>query len=132
MKVVLCLFIRLHEKAIDFIEKSRQYLLDRDIIEDIYTADEETILQELESRLENLKQSDRYSRVYKEENTHMDRLLNDIKQDKKLFEELKQKIEKLGLLNQDPKLVALENKIQELISTKRKVVIFTEYIDSAS
>ncbi|MGC8852828.1 MAG: SNF2-related protein, partial [Hydrogenobacter sp.] len=117
-------FIQLHEIAIEFVQKSRKYVLNRDLIEDLYTAEEETILKELKEFEDSLKASSspkgRYEYIYDETNTDIDKLLEDLKRDKKLFEDIQKKLERSGLLQQDPKLQELSNTLREFIQQNRK------------
>ena len=59
--------------------------------------------------------------------------LADIGKDKELFKAIKQELEQLNIVEQDPKREAVYAQIDHILkneSPKRKVVVFSEYIDT--
>ena len=135
-------FIEIHEKILSFIQKTDKYVLNRKLIEKIYDADPEDIEEELKKFIENLekinKPDPRLSKIYDLKTFHFrNEFIGDIKKDINLFHEIKNEVEKLQLSQNDPKSQELAQRIPNIINEKetadplRKIVIFTEYIDTA-
>lgn len=128
-------FKSIHETALDFIEKTNKFILDRKLMEDLAEKDPEEILRELEEYEQNLKEENtniKYYKVYDLDNFEQkDKFIKDIQNDIKLFGDFLEKIEKLNLTQNDPKADRLIEGIEEFLKENRKVVIFTEYIDTA-
>jgi hypothetical protein len=134
-------FISIHEKVLKFIEKSKgKYILDRKLIEKIYTKDEDeidTALNDFAAKLEE-ETVPKHERVYNiNDFEYKDEFLSNINNDKKLLEEIKAKIDKLKLVENDPKSIRLIEAINQIVTEtplknqpKRKVIIFTEYTDT--
>ena len=125
--------------VLEFIKKSGgKYILDRDLIDKIYVYDIDEIEEELKKFEEKLSQgnypkSNKIYDVYKF--VHKDKFLADIESDLILFKEIKEKLSKLNLVDNDPKLKKLFSTITDILKSKsnpkRKLVIFTEYIDTS-
>ncbi|MCX8034511.1 MAG: SWF/SNF helicase family protein, partial [Thermodesulfovibrio sp.] len=100
------------------------------------TADPETIferLEEYERQLIEEKIDRRYHKVYEiAKFKDAEQFLKDIESDLNLFEFLEKEIDKVGLSSTDPKAEKLIEGIREFIKEERKVVIFTEYFDTAT
>ncbi len=128
-------FRRIHKTAIEFIEKTGKFLLDRKLMEKLINADEDTVLRELEEYPKDIKaetENKRFHKVYDLKRfKSREQFIEDIRSDIALFEELMEDVEKLGLTKNDPKAKKLIEKLKEFTKEKRKVVIFTEYIDTA-
>ncbi len=128
-------FKELHKVALEFAKKTKKFILDRKLMEYLITEDEETIferLKEYEKTLKTEKVNSRFYKVYnieefKDSNSFFDHLESDLK----LFERLESKINKLELDKNDPKAKRLIEGIKEFLKDGRKVVIFTEYLDTA-
>ena len=128
-------FIKIHEYAIKFIEKTGKFILNRKLMMEIVdTDDEETVWEKIKEYEEELKKGEideKYHKIYE-----MDKLMykeefkKDLRNDKKIFEEIHKEFNDLGLLENDPKAQELINRIKEYLP-ERKVVIFTEYLDTA-
>ncbi|MFN3505721.1 MAG: helicase-related protein, partial [Caldimicrobium sp.] len=128
-------FINIHECALKFIKKTNKFILNRKLMKDIVELeDEEKILEELEKyekELEEKRINEKYHKVYKlDEFKYYDKFLKDVESDKKLFEDILKKFDGLNLSNNDPKAKRLIEGLKGLLK-ERKVVIFTEYIDTA-
>jgi len=125
-------FLEIHKNVLNFIDRTKRFVLDRDIVEEIlFTEDDEAIeqkLQELEEQYKQNKES-KYHEVYKIEELGED-FVKDIQRDIELFKELLQKFEEAGLEKSDPKARKLLETIEEFLND-RKVVVFTEYLDTA-
>jgi len=132
-------FERITKKVLDFIKNSGgKYILDRNLIDKICEYDTDDIEEELKKFEEKLSQGNypKSNKVYDvNEFVHKEEFLADIESDLKLFKEIKEKLSKLNLIDNDPKLKKLLSTITEILkpkgNTKRKLVIFTEYIDTS-
>lgn len=142
-------FIRVHECVLEFIENSGgKYILDRKLIENIYEADSDEIeaaLEEFAKRLAEKKERPKHERIYNISDFLLaEEFTQDIEADLGLLQEVRSNIDKLQLVEQDgdeeindPKARRLVEQINEILFTppvlgepKRKVVIFTEYVDT--
>lgn len=136
-------FYSITEKVQEFITKTNKYILDRKLLENIYKDNVEEIEEELVKFKEKLEKSDnpnpKTDKIYEIE-TFIDkeRFLNEIESDKKLFEKILKELKKLNLVENDPKSDSLIKELKTILNEKpksnepkRKVVIFTEYIDTA-
>ncbi|WKZ40017.1 MAG: helicase-related protein [Anaerolineales bacterium] len=135
-------FTRVHERVLEFIDNSGgKYILDRKLIEKIYNSNPDDIdaaLLEFERQLSELKKRPKNQHVYIiNEFDLADEFVQDIKSDLDLMREIQQRIKRLNLVQEDPKAESLINEIEKIINTlpekgepKRKVIIFSEYIDT--
>lgn len=143
-------FINVHECVLIFIKNSSgKYILDRDLIEKIYEDDPEEIEKALEDFARELveqKKQPKHDRIYDVDDFDLGELfIQDIKSDLELLKEIRAKINTLHLIEQDgdygnledPKARLLVKKINEIINSQpesgepqRKVVVFSEYVDT--
>jgi len=128
-------FQRVTEDVITFIERTGKYILDRSLLEQIYDKDDDFIEEKLKEYTENIKKGEypKNHKVYEIKNfKNKDGFLNDIKNDLELFKTILEETSKLGLKDNDPKRDVLIQKIKESFAKEpsRKVVIFSEYIDT--
>jgi len=130
-------FIRVHELAEDFIENSGgKYILDRKLMEDIYQKDEEEIMDELFKFENDLleKKVPKNNTVYNvNEFQRKTEFLNDIRNDKTLLIEIQKELERLDIVNNDPKRDAVYTQIRNILDNsreRRKIIVFTEYVDT--
>jgi len=128
------------EKVQTFIQRTGRYILDRDLLEDIYDKD----IDEIEQKLVEYKQkleTGSYPKSYKvyeiDTFNSKNEFITDIDSDHKLFVKILGEIRNLHLVDHDPKLNCLIEKIKQIQKkqlkvheAKRKVVIFSEYIDT--
>lgn len=125
-------FLEIHENALEFITKYKKYVMDRDLIEEILESPDD---QEIQQKLKNFNESLKYENgkskyeFYEIKDLKPD-FLNDIKKDIELFRNIKTKFEQLDFMNKDPKAQKLVEEIKHYLAD-RKVVIFTEYVDTA-
>lgn len=128
-------FKDVHKTALEFVEKTNKFILNRKLMDDLVTADPETIFEELEKYEEDLKKQNintKYYKVYDVDKFKQKKeFIRDIEEDLKLFDYLLKTIEKLNLLEKDPKSEKLIEELNKFIKEGRKVVIFTEYLDTA-
>jgi len=137
-------FKSITETVREFIKTSGgRYILDRALINRIYEEDIDVIDEALAEFEERISEGN-FPRTYKvydinsEEFISTDKFLADIDSDIKLFDKVIKELDKLHLVENDPKLISLGAAIEEIIKKKdgkdepeRKVIIFTEYIDTA-
>ena len=127
-------FIEVHKNALEFIRKTGKFILDRKTMEKIAEAgdDDDIIraLKEYEEKLKEGKLDSRYHKIYEVEELRGE-FLEDIKSDIRLFEELLKKAKDLKLSQEDPKAKKLVEIVDEYLRKGIKVVIFTEYVDTA-
>ncbi|MGC8738620.1 MAG: helicase-related protein [Candidatus Hydrogenedens sp.] len=135
-------FIEIHKKILQFIEKTNKYILNRKLLEHIYEMDPDEIDEELERFKEEIAKLDKpdshIHKVYDLKDFHFkDEFIKNINDDIQLFEGILKEIEDLHLIQKDPKSKSLAEEIPKIIQnkeeneSKRKIVIFTEYIDTA-
>jgi superfamily II DNA or RNA helicase/HKD family nuclease len=134
-------FLNVHDCVKKFVEKTKgRYVLERKIVEKAYenNPDElEEALLEYAQRLEEVAET-KHNRVYEvNEFQHKDQFYKNIDSDIKLFKEVKAKIAKLKLVENDPKSRELIEAINRIVTEtpsknhpRRKVIIFTEYTDT--
>lgn len=128
-------FRDVHKTALEFVKKTRKFILDRKLMDDLVTADPDEILEELKKYEEELKKENINSKYYKiydiDKFEYREEFIKDIEKDLNLFDRLIEKIDNLKLLEKDPKAEKLIEEIKTYINEGRKVVIFTEYLDTA-
>lgn len=129
-------------KSLEFIEKTGgKYTLNRKLIETISDGDEDEVTECMIKMAESVEDlvNDKKSKKYTIDNfKEKDKFLSDLQSDKELFEKIKAELDGLKLVENDPKVLALSHRIEEILNTKenksepeRKIVIFTEYADTA-
>jgi len=134
-------FLKVHNCVKEFIKKSKgKYVLERKIVEKAYenNPDElEEALLEYAQRLEEVAET-KHNKVYEVNEFHLkDQFYENIDSDIELFKEIKTKIDKLKLVENDPKSRKLIEAINRIVTEvpvknqpRRKVIIFTEYTDT--
>ncbi|HID01088.1 MAG TPA: hypothetical protein EYP05_07140 [Piscirickettsiaceae bacterium] len=138
-------FMKIYDRTKKFIERTGYYVLDRKFIEESFNLDDDEILEELQRRTEILKSS---ISIEKERRNlgreyyiydinsfkKKDEFLKHIESDIKLFEEILKEIDKLKLVENDPKTKELIKLINQTLSEgkqpKRKIIIFSEFRDT--
>ena len=135
-------FYKITDKVQKFVQNSGgKFILDRNLMDGIYEED----IDEIEKHLEEYEQKlgeGKYPKSYKiyeiDKFKLKEQFLRDIESDKKLFEELLDILKKLKLVDEDPKFNKLIEEMHSLMSAEhpvsepsRKLVIFTEYSDTA-
>jgi len=141
-------FIDIHKTALNFVEKTGKFILDRNLMEKLDGASDEEIEKALKKYQQDLEKGEinkKYHKIYEiDKFKEKEKFCQHIMEDIKLFRELKQKVENLGLLKDDPKVKKLVEGIKEFLKNNKKennkklennkkvkVVIFTEYVDTA-
>ena len=129
-------FKEIHEIALEFAKKTKKFILDRKLMEDLVSQDEDAIFERLKKHEKDLKEKKVNTKFYKvydiEKFKDSDLFFKHLESDLKLFEDLELAIEKLDLDKNDPKAKRLIIGIKDFLKDKRKVVIFSEYLDTAS
>lgn len=134
-------FVVVHEKIQKFIEKSNgKYVLKRKFLEQMLSKTEDEIeeaIAEYAASLDPNSSTIRGEKVY-DVNTFAkkDEFLGGISSDIQLFKAILKEIDDLDLVKNDPKSECIIPNIKKVLDisesgTKRKVVIFTEYNDTA-
>ncbi|MFA7314372.1 MAG: C-terminal helicase domain-containing protein, partial [Candidatus Magasanikbacteria bacterium] len=134
-------FFSVHEKVLEFVKNSGgQFIMDRKLMDNIYNFNEDDIEEELknyESRLGEKKYPAHYKIYNLKDFKHEDKFVKDIESDKKLFAKIKKELVELDLSVEDPKFESLVKEIRKEIKKEainkpvRKVIVFTEYTDTA-
>lgn len=134
-------FIHTTDTILNFVGKHKRYILDRHLIERISEESEEEVEQALADYTVSLENNDfpKNNKVYDLKNFKMsDKFIADIKSDLEMYKEIKEKMIELNMVADDPKSKALIEKIKEKLAEKpeagepkRKIIIFTEYRDTA-
>ena len=133
-------FRSITEHALEFIKKTNQFILDRQLMEKIYSKDEEEIESELADFSEKLLNGNypKNNRIYElDKFAKRDDFLADIHSDLDLFDEIIAKLDQMDLVKDDPKGNCLVEHVRTVLSQtpkpgepKRKVVIFSQYKDT--
>jgi len=136
-------FIRVHKQVLAFIENSGgRYILDRHLLEKIYEEDPEEIDVALEAFVQRLAKKEkldpRHDRIYVVDDfDDPEGFLQDIQSDLELLQEIDARVQELDLVTNDPKVARLVHAVRDILDEipvpgepKRKVVIFSEYLDT--
>ena len=123
-----------------FIDKTGEYILDRALLEKIYELDADEIeeyLLEYEEKINKGEYPKNHKRYKLKDFKHKNKFIADIQSDLKLFDEILDKLSKLDLVKNDPKTACLIDNIKKEFAKKpnkgepkRKIIIFTEYVDT--
>lgn len=126
--------------VLEFIEKTGRYILDRTLLEKIYDKDLEEIEEHLKDYAERIKKNEypKNHKIYEiNKFKRKSEFLSDIESDLKLFDDIIDELYTLNLVNHDPKSACLIDNLRKVLSQspnkgepKRKVVVFSEYIDT--
>ena len=138
-------FRRTTKAALEFVKKTNKFILARKLMEDIYDKDVEEIDKELERYAQTLKKSKnlnpkKHKIYYLNKNFKLKKqFLADIESDLRLFDQILKELKLLKLLENDPKLAELVEKVKKILKQKssckepkRKIVIFSEYTDTVN
>ncbi|MCX7909361.1 MAG: helicase-related protein [Ignavibacteria bacterium] len=127
-------FIDIHQIVLDFVSKHNIFILDRKTMEKVVNEEDEDkaqeYLDEFFSKLQNNKIDPRFSITY--DLDEIPGFLDDVELDLKLFQSLLNRFKELKLDTFDPKAEKLVEQINNWITKKRKVVIFSEFLDTVA
>ncbi|RME62567.1 MAG: helicase, partial [Nitrospirae bacterium] len=125
-----------------FIQKTGRYILDRTLLERIYEKDIDEIEEYLREYAERVRKNEypKHHKVYEIDRFKRKKeFLSDIASDLKLFDHILKELRNLRLVDNDPKVACLVKNIKEVLrkspspgEPKRKVVVFSEYIDTVN
>lgn len=123
-----------------FIIKTGEYILDRSLLEKIYTLEIEEIekcLEEYEERIKKGEYPKNHQRYIVSKFKSEKMFRSHIESDIRLFDEIIAKLDRLELVKHDPKSARLIEKINAELAKKpapgepkRKIIIFSEYTDT--
>ncbi len=128
-------FKHITKSVLEFIEKTGKYILDRGLLERIYDKD----LDEIEAYLKEYSKKitegvyPKNHKIYKlSDFKYRKEFIEDINSDLKMFDEILESLHKLNLVQNDPKTNCLIKNLKAQIKKepKRKIVIFSEYVDT--
>jgi len=121
----------------EFIQKTDKYILDRDLLEKIYTAEPEEIelfLKEYAEKIRNGVYPKNYKIYDISKFKYRDRFCSDIDSDEKLFDEILSLLKKFNLVDDknDAKAKSLVDHLKNQLKKEpqRKIIIFSEYLDT--
>jgi superfamily II DNA or RNA helicase/HKD family nuclease len=133
-------FKRITKNALEFIRKTNKYILDRSLLEKIYSLDEDTIEEYLEMYAEEIQKGifPKNNRIYNlSKFAFANEFIHDIESDLELFDKIIEELDQMDLVSDDPKSKCLVEHVKHTIDQnpnhgepKRKVVIFSEYLDT--
>jgi len=130
-------FLRINGVVKSFVEKTGEYILDRGLLEKIWDSDPEEIeayLEQYEKDISRNKYPKNHKRYRLDEFANGECFKADIQSDIEMFKEIKAHLDNLKITGEaDPKTACLLKNIAEQLSAEpdRKIVIFTEYVDTA-
>lgn len=130
-------FKKVTEDVNDFVCKTNKYILDRELIEQIYTKEPEEIELYLKEYVKKIKEGV-YPKNYKiydlSKFKYKNEFLRDIESDKNLFDKILKSLDELKLSDSknDAKAESLVNHLKSQLKKEpqRKIVIFSEYLDT--
>src|SRR3972149_1026294 len=133
-------FKKITENALEFINKTQRYILDRSLLEKIYNLDLEQIEEHLKDYSEKIRNGDypKNHKIYElNKLKYKDDFLAHINADLLLFDNILKELSNLDLVKNDPKTDCLLRNIKDTLKQKpnrgepkRKIVIFSEYLDT--
>ncbi|MBC8526724.1 MAG: SWF/SNF helicase family protein [Candidatus Cloacimonetes bacterium] len=133
-------FKKITKIVLEFIEKTNKYILDRSLLEKIYSEDIEKIEKYLKDYSEKIRSGDypKNHKIYKvEEFKYKDDFIAHINVDLILFDKILKELSNLDLVKNDPKTDCLIINIKKILKQKpnygepkRKLIIFSEYLDT--
>ncbi|MES2966595.1 MAG: helicase-related protein, partial [Patescibacteria group bacterium] len=137
-------FIAITEKILTFIEHNDKYVFNRKLIERLYEMDEDEVLDGLKKYSDSLQlvenQNKRGQEVHDlNEFEKRDEFIADIRSDLELYKTIRTRLKSLELVKNDPKSKKVIEVINQILTKapeagepNRKVILFTEYRDTAN
>ncbi len=133
-------FKKITKNASDFINKTGKYILDRSLLEKIYDLDMEQIEEYLKEYSEKIKNGNypKNHEIYEVNKfKYKDEFIAHINADLELFDNILKELSGLDLVDNDPKAACLIKNLRDVLDQKpdkgepkRKVIIFSEYLDT--
>lgn len=135
-------FKKITEMCQKFINNTGEYILDRSLLEKIYEYDADEIekyLLEYEEKIGKGEYPKTHKRYKVADFKDNEEFIHDIQNDIELFNNILSKLSNLDLIKNDPKTACLlDNLKREFVKEpkenepKRKIIIFTEYVDTVN
>jgi len=133
-------FKKITKDVLKFIERTGEYILDRSLLEKIYSLDLNEIEKELQIYSEEIRKGN-YPKSHKRYKINKMKygkeFISHIKADLNLFDNILKELSELDLVDNDPKIKCLLEHIKNILKQKpeynepkRKIVIFSEYVDT--
>jgi len=118
-----------------FVKKANRFILDRDLLEKIYTLEIDEIEKELVEYAQKITEGvyPKNHEIYEiDKFKYKNEFLKDIESDLHLFENILKGLSELNLVDNDPKLERLISQLNEWLQKDpdRKIIIFSEYLDT--
>ncbi len=133
-------FKEITKTALEFINKTGRHILDRSLLEKIYDLDIDQIEEHLKDYSEKIRNGEhpKNHKIYElDKLKRKDEFLANIEADLALFDSILKELSDLDLVKNDPKATCLVNNIKAILNQKpnrgepkRKVIIFSEYLDT--
>jgi len=126
-------FMEVYKRCLEFIKKTNKFVLDRSIIQKLWELEPEEIEEKLIEYSQKMEQGNKNFEIYNlDEFKKKEEFLKDIESDIELFEIILKKLNELNLVENDPKLKCLIEKVSQWLKEEpnRKIVIFSEYVDT--
>jgi superfamily II DNA or RNA helicase/HKD family nuclease len=133
-------FKKITKDASDFINRTGKYILDRSLLEKIYYLDMEQIEEYLKDYSEKIRNGDypKNHKIYEiNKFKYKDEFIAHIHADLELFDNILNELSGLDLVKNDPKTTCLIVNLEDILNQKpakgepkRKVIIFSEYLDT--
>ncbi len=128
-------FKHITKSVLEFIEKTGKYILDIGLLERIYDKDLDEIEIYLKEYSEKITEGvyPKNHKIYKlSDFKYKKEFIDDINSDLKMFDGILNFLHKLDLVKNDPKTNCLIQNLKSQIKKepKRKIVIFSEYVDT--
>jgi len=133
-------FKNITKNALEFINRTHQYILDCSLLEKIYDLDLEQIEERLKEYSEKIRNGDypKNHEIYEVNKfKYKDDFIAHIKADLELFDNILKDLSSLDLIDNDPKTACLIKNLQSVLNQKpkkgepkRKAIIFSEYLDT--
>ncbi|MEN9328565.1 MAG: hypothetical protein RI947_1373, partial [Candidatus Parcubacteria bacterium] len=135
-------FKKITERCKEFINNTGEYILDRSLLEKIYEFDADEIVKYLIEYEEKISKGE-YPKTHKrykiEDFKDKEAFIHDIQSDIELFDSILSKLSTLNLIKNDPKTACLLSNLKRECESepkegepKRKIIIFTEYVDTVN
>jgi len=135
-------FKRITENVLEFIDKTDKYILDRTLLEKIYDLDLDQIEESLKDYSEKIRNGDypKNHRIYDLKKMRYKKdFIAHINADLALFKNILKELSDLDLVQNDPKIDCLLTHMKKVLKEKskknepkRKMVIFSEYLDTVN
>lgn len=133
-------FKKITETVQEFIEKTGKYILDRGLLETIYDREPEDIESCLDEYSEKIKNGEypKNHKIYEVSKfQYRNKFIEHIQADLALFDKILDDVENLDLVKSDPKTDCLLKNLTSILeekpekgNPKRKVIVFSEYLDT--